>query len=48
MGVGVLYVCFGFIPNAGMPTKPEARKRKAKNEELNVFENVFELGTKPA
>jgi hypothetical protein len=41
------YVPFGFIPNAGALTTPEARK-KAKNEELNVFENVFELGTKPA
>jgi len=48
MGVGVLYMFFGFIPNAGTPPRPEARKREAKNEELNVFENVFELGTKPA
>jgi hypothetical protein len=34
-------VLFGFIPNGSTPLRPEGWKRRAKNEELNVFE----LGT---
>jgi hypothetical protein len=45
IGVGVLYVLLGVIPNAGTPRKPEAPgSGRPRMKELDVFELATKLG----